>query len=84
MSGHHRKPKSLVDIDKFERDLTEVHRTILAYTDKVRTSSPQYWPIMNLAMKVTETMREVTGRDVPWARRTGGASDGHYRSKPEE
>lgn len=79
--GHRLKPRSIVDVDRFEDDLAAMHDTMLRYTDTVRTSSPHYAPLRQLADNIVETMRAVTGREPPWVRNRGNVMDGHFPQK---
>lgn len=72
-----RKPKQIASVEQFERDMTIASDLILKYAHSVRVTSPHFWPLQNLHTKLVETMRTVTGMEVPWVRNRGNFHAGN-------
>jgi hypothetical protein len=44
-----------------------MHRTILAYTGRLRVGQPHYNALQDLHDALRKTIKTVTGKDAPWA-----------------
>jgi hypothetical protein len=42
MSGHRKKPATIIEVDRFLAETTAMHQTILAYTGRLRVGQPHY------------------------------------------
>jgi hypothetical protein len=67
MSGHRKKPATIIEVNRFLADTTAMHRTILAYTGRVRVGQPHYNALQDLHEARLKTIKTVTGKDAPWA-----------------
>jgi hypothetical protein len=66
MSSHRRRPKEITDIDRFIEQMTAMHGTVNEYNRNLRTDGEHYRAMRDLHAAIVETVRRVTGKEVPW------------------
>lgn len=62
------KPEQIDDLTRFAADLEAMHATLSSYSSRLRTTSPHFWPVMDLQSKVIDTLTEVTGKGPSWVK----------------
>jgi hypothetical protein len=67
MPGHRKKPATIIEVDRFLADTTAMHRTIMAYADRLRVGQPHYNVLQDLHDALLKTIKTVTGKDAPCA-----------------
>lgn len=60
------KPKAIANLDHFAADLEDMAKRLNFWSMSIHTASPQYWPIVDLQLKVIATIKTVAGREPHW------------------
>jgi hypothetical protein len=82
MSGHRKKPKRIVDTDRFIADAEAIHSIIISYSNGLRVSCPHYQTMQRLHDALLRAIIDVTGKEAPWIYRSNSGPRPRFDQQP--